>query len=85
MKKLLAGVASLLLAAAVPAGAADMPPVAAAPPAPLLDWNGLYVGASFAWSQGRTHDTHFNGTQPLPIARDSFHGLSAASSLATAA
>jgi opacity protein-like surface antigen len=74
MKQLFAGVASLLLAAAVPAGAADMPPVAAAPPAPLLDWNGFYIGANFAWSQGRTHDTHFNGTQPLPIARDSFHG-----------
>ncbi|HEY6995290.1 MAG TPA: outer membrane beta-barrel protein [Xanthobacteraceae bacterium] len=49
-------------------------PVSAAAPAPLLDWSGFYIGANFAWSLGRSHDTYFNGTRPLPIARDSFRG-----------
>ena len=74
MRKLLGVAAAVLLAANLPAGAADLPAVAAAAPAPLFDWNGFYVGANFAWSLGRAHDTYFNGTQPLPIARDSFRG-----------
>jgi outer membrane immunogenic protein len=74
MRKLFVGVASFLVAASIPAGAADMPPVPAVPPAPLYDWNGFYLGANFVWSLGRMHDTYFNGTQPLPIARDSFRG-----------
>jgi outer membrane immunogenic protein len=74
MRKLFAAVASFLMAASIPAGAADMPAVPAVPPAPLYDWNGFYLGANFVWSLGRMHDTYFNGTQPLPIARDSFRG-----------
>jgi outer membrane immunogenic protein len=74
MRKLCAAVASLLAVASIPAGAADMPPGPAVPPAPLYDWNGFYLGANFVWSLGRMHDTYFNGTQPLPIARDSFRG-----------
>ncbi len=74
MKRLFAGVAYILLATCAAADAADMPPVPAVAPAPLFDWNGFYLGANFVWSQGRAHDTYFNGTQPLPIARDSFHG-----------
>jgi opacity protein-like surface antigen len=74
MKKLLGVAVAVLLAANVPARAADLPPAAAAAPLPLFDWNGPYVGAHFAWSLGRVHDTYFNGTQPLPIARDSFRG-----------
>ncbi|HKD31679.1 MAG TPA: outer membrane beta-barrel protein [Xanthobacteraceae bacterium] len=74
MRKLLGVVAAVLFAAGVPAGATDMPMVANVPSAPLFDWNGFYVGGSFDWSLGRTHDRFFNGTQPLPIARDSFRG-----------
>jgi opacity protein-like surface antigen len=74
MRKLLGVAAAALLTASVGARAADLPPVAAAAPVPLFDWNGPYVGAHFAWSLGRAHDTYFNGTQPLPIARDSFRG-----------
>ena len=74
MRKLFAVVASFLVAASIPVGAADMPAVPAVPPAPLYDWNGFYLGANFVWSLGRMHDTYFNGTQPLPIARDSFRG-----------
>jgi outer membrane immunogenic protein len=74
MRKLLGVIAAILVAAGVPAGAADMPVAAAPPPVALFDWNGLYLGASFDWTLGRMHDRYFNGAQQLPIVRDSFRG-----------
>ena len=74
MSKLVGVIASLLLAASVPAGAADMPAFKAAPPVPMYDWNGFYAGASFAYHSGRTHDTFTRGPFVYPINRDTFHG-----------
>lgn len=74
MSKLVGVIASLLLAANVPAGAADMPAFKAAPPVPMYDWNGFYAGASFAYHSGRTHDTFTRGPFVYPINRDTFHG-----------
>ena len=74
MRKLSGAVAAVLLMARHSVGAADLPPVSTAAPVPLFDRHGLYLGASFAYSQGRTDDHFLNGTQPLPIARNSFKG-----------
>src|SRR4029079_15070196 len=74
MSKLVGVIASLLLTANVPAGAADMPAFKAAPPVPVYDWNGFYAGASFAYHSGRTHDTFTRGPTVYPINRDMFHG-----------
>ena len=74
MKKLVGVIASLLLAASVPAGAADMPAFKAAPPVPMYDWNGFYAGASFAYHSGRTDDVFTNRAFVYPITRDTFHG-----------
>jgi hypothetical protein len=65
MRKLLGVIAAILVAAGVPAGAADMPVAAAPPPVALFDWNGFYLGASFDWTLGRMHDRYFNGGPPL--------------------
>jgi outer membrane immunogenic protein len=74
MRKLVGVIASLLLAASVPAGAADMPAFKAAPPVPMYDWNGFYAGASFAYHSGRTDDVFTNRAFVYPITRDTFHG-----------
>jgi outer membrane immunogenic protein len=74
MRKLVGVIASLLLVASIPAGAADLPPLKPMPPVPLYDWNGFYVGAGFAYHSGRTDDVFTNRAFVYPITRDTFHG-----------
>lgn len=74
MKRLLGVVASVLVAASIPAGAADLPPLKAVAPVPLYDWNGFYVGAGFSYHSGRTDDVYTNRALVYPITRDTFHG-----------
>jgi outer membrane immunogenic protein len=53
MKNVLLGALALVTAAAaVPASAADLPLKSMAPPAPIYNWNGFYIGgnAGVAWS-----------------------------------
>ena len=74
MKRLLGVVASVLVVASIPAGAADLPPLKPVPPVPFYDWNGFYAGAGFAYHSGRTDDVFTNGALVYPITRDTFHG-----------
>ncbi len=76
MRKLFAAAASLLIAATIPATAADMPPAAQAFPAGLFDWNGFYLGASAGYGLGRTDDSYTTARpQPVLVTRHSFNGV----------
>jgi outer membrane immunogenic protein len=85
MKKLLAGIASLIALAPIGvASAADMPMKAPAAPPPAYSWAGCYVGLNggYGWNSGRTsyqNDPNTSTADPINFIPDPFLAMFGAS------